>query len=197
MRRRGLITADETWVLHYDAESKRQSSAWLKKDDPCPTKLASTWATRKEMLITFFDSQGMVYQHFVPPGQKINATYYCHVLTQMRKHVWRKRPGKHVILHHDNASSHTAKMTKDLVASFGWEVLEHPPYSPDLAPNDFYLFPKLKKLLRGRHFSSSEELKREVQAKLHQLDKDGLHYAFDEWQTRWKKLIKAKGCYFE
>ena len=52
---------------------------------------------------------------------------------------------KNVLLLHDNAPSHTASSTIELINSFKWQLLFHPLYSPDLAPRDFYLFPELKK----------------------------------------------------
>ncbi|GFW93005.1 histone-lysine N-methyltransferase SETMAR [Trichonephila clavipes] len=55
---------------------------------------------------------------------------------------------KGVRFHHDNARPHTANRTTALVERFGWEMVSHPPYSPDLAPSDFHLFPELKKTLR-------------------------------------------------
>jgi hypothetical protein len=48
------------------------------------------------------------------------------------------------VLHHDNVFAHTALSVRDFIASKQITVLEHPSYSPDLAPNDFFLFPKLK-----------------------------------------------------
>jgi histone-lysine N-methyltransferase SETMAR len=52
------------------------------------------------------------------------------------------------MLLHDNAAARTQAMLQE----FGWEVFEHPAYSPDLTPSDFHLFPKLKEFLGGRRF---------------------------------------------
>ncbi|GBN77099.1 hypothetical protein AVEN_117544-1 [Araneus ventricosus] len=59
---------------------------------------------------------------------------------------------------HDNARPHTALVTRDLVQRFRWNVLEQPPYSPDLSPSDFHLFGPLKKHLAGRHFRTNAEV---------------------------------------
>jgi histone-lysine N-methyltransferase SETMAR len=59
-------------------------------------------------------------------------------------------------LHHDNAPAHTALPVRKFLASKQITVLEHPPYSPDLAPNDFFLLPKIKEILKGRHFDDIE-----------------------------------------
>ncbi|GFU05368.1 histone-lysine N-methyltransferase SETMAR [Trichonephila clavipes] len=74
--------------------------------------------------------------------------------------TWNKRRGmltKGVRFHHDNARPHTANRTTALVERFGWEMVSHPPYSPDLAPSDFHLFPELKKNLGGTQFQTDEE----------------------------------------
>jgi len=59
---------------------------------------------------------------------------------------------------HDNAPAHRALATQKKLAYVGFQCLDHPPYSPDLAPSDYHLFPGLKKQLKGRHFSSDAEV---------------------------------------
>jgi transposase len=70
--------------------------------------------------------------------------------------LWKKKAW---ILHQDNASAHNALAVKQFLAHKYIPVLEQPPYSPDLAPCDFYLCPKLKSALKGTHFQSADELK--------------------------------------
>ncbi|CAH2001383.1 unnamed protein product [Acanthoscelides obtectus] len=62
-----------------------------------------------------------------------------------------------IILHQDNASSHTAQKTRQYLTKENVELLDHPPYSPDLSPNDFFTFQKIKNRLRGQRFQSPEE----------------------------------------
>ncbi|GFV74601.1 uncharacterized protein TNCV_5130431 [Trichonephila clavipes] len=76
-------------------------------------------------------------------GQQSMLTY-CETLNKLRRAIQNKRRGmltKGVRFHHDNARPHTANRTTALVERFGWEMVSHPPYSPDLAPSDFHLFP--------------------------------------------------------
>ena len=61
-----------------------------------------------------------------------------------------------VLLLQDNALGHTSQVAMTAASECGFEVLPHPPYSPDIAPSDFYLFPKLKSSLRGTQFGSNE-----------------------------------------
>jgi len=59
---------------------------------------------------------------------------------------------------HDNDPAHWALATQKKLAYLGFQCLDHPPYSPDLAPSDYHLFPGLKKQLKGRQFSSDVEV---------------------------------------
>jgi histone-lysine N-methyltransferase SETMAR len=63
------------------------------------------------------------------------------------------------VLHHDNASAHTVVSVREFLVKKNIPVLPHPPYSPDLAPCDFYLFRKLKLKLTGHHLGTIENIK--------------------------------------
>ena len=67
-----------------------------------------------------------------------------------------------VLLQYDNARPHTSLETREVISSFGWTTISHSPYSSELAPFDFHLFGPRKESLRGRHFSSDEEVKTAV-----------------------------------
>lgn len=74
-----IITQDETWLHHYDPESKRQSSVWKTPRTPPPKKARVTRSSGKHMFVFFMDRRGMILIHQVPDGQTINAAYYCKV----------------------------------------------------------------------------------------------------------------------
>jgi len=76
-------------------------------------------------------------------------------------------------------------------------VIPHPPYSPDLAPCDFILFPKLKLRMKGRRFDTIEEIQEELQWVLDTIQKRDFQGCFQAWQKRWDRCIDAKGEYFE
>ena len=65
---------------------------------------------------------------------------------------------KGILFLHDNAPAHRALVTQKKLAYLGFQCLDHPPYSPDLAPSEYHLLPGLKKQLKGRHFSSDTEV---------------------------------------
>ena len=90
-----------------------------------------------------------MHREFVPHGQTVNQEFYLEVLRRLRENVRRKRPESwrsgDWFLHHDKAQAHSALSVTRYLASLGWTIIPHPPYSPDLAPCDFFLFPKMKK----------------------------------------------------
>jgi len=118
----------------------------------------------KTMLICFFDSQGVVHKEFVPQGQTVNKQCYREVLEQLRKRVHRVRPeiADTWMLHHDDAPCHTAISVNEFLAKKSISMLPQPPYSPDLSPCDFFIFPKLKLHLKGRHFGTVGNIQKVV-----------------------------------
>jgi len=96
----------------------------------------------------FWDQVGILLIDYLPKGQTINAEYYSSLLVQLKDILKEKRRGKFtkgVLLLHDNATAHRALATRKKVAYLGFQCLDHPPYSPDLAPSDYHLYPGLKK----------------------------------------------------
>ena len=91
----------------------------------------------------------------------ITGVYYANLLDQLRTAIRDKRRGKlskGVMLQQDNARVHTCKVAMGAVERNGYELIPHPAYLPDLAPSNFFLFPNLKKDIRGCHFRSGEEV---------------------------------------
>jgi histone-lysine N-methyltransferase SETMAR len=103
-----------------------------------------------------------IVREFISPGQTVNKEFYRDVLRHLREVMSRKRPEKWCpsdwVLHHDNARPHTAYNVQEILAKNKMAVVPHPPYSPDLAPCDFFLFPKMKIKLKGRRFDTAEEI---------------------------------------
>ena len=110
----------------------------------------------------FFYWKGTVHHEFVPRGQMVNKQLYQEILARLRDAVRRKRPELWVnqtwMLHHDNAPAHASLLIRSYLAKHQTSVVPHPPYSPDLTPADFFLFPKLKTTLKGHHFQTTEEI---------------------------------------
>ncbi|UYV70253.1 hypothetical protein LAZ67_7002288 [Cordylochernes scorpioides] len=144
-----VITGDETWIYGFDSETTQQASEWRFKNEPKPKKARKAPSKVKVMLTVFFDYQGIVHHEFQQQGSIITADSYLGVLRRLREAIRQKWPelwrSKSWILHHDNAPAHTALKISKFLQDHSTSVFPQPPYSPDLAPCDFFLFGKLKK----------------------------------------------------
>jgi histone-lysine N-methyltransferase SETMAR len=112
---------------------------------------------------------------------------------KLRDAIRRKRPGQlagGALLHRDNARPHRALATRERIQELQWELLEHPPYSPDLVPSDFHLFGSLRKHLGGKCFAD-EEVETEVRKWLGQESKYFYASGFDAMVNRWDKCINV------
>jgi hypothetical protein len=92
---------------------------------------------------------------------------------------------------------HTAQATQERIQKLQWELLEHPPYSPDLVPSEFHLFGPLKYHLGGKYFADDEENEMEVRKWLRQQSKDFHAEGFDELVKKWDKCINDDRGYVE
>jgi histone-lysine N-methyltransferase SETMAR len=103
---------------------------------------------------------------------------------------------KGVLFLHDNASAHRALATHKKMAYLAFQCLGHPPYSPDLAPSDYHLFPGLKKQSKGRHFSSDAEV---IAATETWLDRQMSEFfgGLQKLEQRAKKCIELRAEYVE
>jgi len=122
------------------------------------------------------------------------------ILLLIRPAVQHKGPqmsDKRVLLLHDHARPHTAQATVNLLEQWGWEILEHPPYSPDLAPSDFHLFPNMKKHLRSKRFKSHDDVKHEVQTWLRGQLPTFHRQGFEKWISCLDKCLNREGDYVE
>jgi histone-lysine N-methyltransferase SETMAR len=91
----------------------------------------------------------------------VNQQCYLEVLTRLRDSVWRKKPElwhDKLILHYDNTPAHDELRVHEFVAKKSITKMDHPPYSPDLAPCNFWLFPKLKNALKGQRFADIPDI---------------------------------------
>lgn len=100
-----------------------------------------------------------------------------------------------IVFLHDNATPHTARDTRDLLERLDWEVLPHPPYSPDIAPSDFHLFRSLKSWLKGRRFNSVEDIQTALQEYFDYKDEAFYARGINSVCDRWEQVIAFEGDY--
>ena len=123
----------------------------------------------------------------------MNGNVYLYCLKKLGNVDLERRIG----LQHDNATAHSAVRTREFLQASGVKLLGHPPYSPDLAPCDFFLFPETKKKLRGRTFSTPDEAVAAFLAEVEAIPKEVYRDAFSKWFHRMSKCIEHGGEYFE
>ena len=130
----------------------------------------------------------------------MNQTVYKDIfLSLMRQCVTRGRPfwEAHTwMLHHDNAPDHTALSIGQFFERNS-AILEYPPYSPDLAPCDFFLFPKIKSVLKRTHFSDINSIKMAATTELKKIPENAFQRGIESWKRQMHKCFKVEGNYFE
>ena len=99
-------------------------------------------------------------------------------------------------MHWENAPVHTAKSVHDFLNKNNIQLLDNPPNSSDLAPADFFLFPKLKRELAGITMMQ-EDFKNKLEGVLRTLSKDDFARAFTRWLEHFEKCIWISGVYVE
>ena len=133
--------------------------------------------------------------HWVPTGQTVNKEYYVEFLREFRKRFHRKRPALFTSgqwhFHQDNAPVDNSIHVSEYLTKMG-KIDSQPPYSLDLAPCDFWLFPKF----RGCGYETIEEMKEAVTKVIDTLTQEDFHGAFQKLLERYK-CIAARGDYFE
>ncbi len=183
----------------YDPESKVQSAQWLSKGEPRPAKPRHPMAIGKCMLVTFCDWKGMIHHEFVH-GRTVNTELFIQILGRFETALRMKRPRTHhrYFLHMDNASPHTSRDTRLHLLFRGVCTITHPPYSPDLAPSDFWLYPRLKRGLKGRWFRSLDDLEEAVEQEISGIASHEFTDCFTHrWPMRWARCVFHDGDYFE
>ena len=146
---------------------------------------------------SFFDSTGIIYMYWVSTRHAVNKEYYVEVLQDFIERFRRKRPAlfKSVLwhFHQDNAAVHNSILVTDYLIKMGIKAVPQPTYSPDLAPCDFWLFPKL----RGGRYEKNEEMKEAVTKIIDTLTQEDFHGASQKLLERYNKCIATGGDNFE
>ncbi|UYV77770.1 hypothetical protein LAZ67_15002210 [Cordylochernes scorpioides] len=174
-----IVTGNESWCYHYDPSTKRASMEWKRGDSPRPKK-------KKNQVSTF-------------GRQRMNSDLHCDILVnKLKPGIRNKRRGKlskGVLFLHDNARPHTSSKTVFTIIKLGFEVLEHPAYSPDLAPSDYFLFGLLKKELKEKRFDSDEDVQKVVQDFFHTIPKSAYKEGIYKLPERWRRCIESQGIF--
>ncbi|CAF5028786.1 unnamed protein product, partial [Rotaria sp. Silwood1] len=177
-----IITGDESWIYHRGIGSKQSNMAWCSEGASPPTVVRRNQYDQKNMFVIFFRTTGPEFIHMRERGESISGDYYKdNCLEPLFDKIKQRRPksGLHAIkLHHDNAKPHQTNAIKIFLQQQEVMLMPHPPYSPDLAPSDFWLFGYLKQQLDT--YSDSESLKKVVTKIIHDISRDEFRKTFNK-----------------
>lgn len=192
-----ILTCDEKWVMY---DNKKRSYHWLSSNDSMPLSAKPALHQRKVMLCVWWTTAGIVHYEFLESGKTITKEVYSAQLQRVAEQLTKKQPAlvnrKGVLFHQDNARPHTAKMTLEVISALGWELLPHPPYSPDVAPSDYHLFLSMDNYMRNRQFKTREEVTNAVAQFFESQEKDFFKNGIYRLVKRWEKVVEADGGYF-
>jgi len=147
---------------------------WLERH--CPSRICTTWSDGRQTIL---------------PGSFSAFEGCC-----AQEDAWIVgKPGW--LLHHDNAPAHASFLIRSYMAKYQTSVVPHPIYSPDLAPADLFLFPKLKTTLKCRRFQTTEDIQENAITELRAITESAFQEAFQQWKKRWERCIASRGDYFE
>jgi histone-lysine N-methyltransferase SETMAR len=141
---------------------------------------------------------GRDYYELLGPNKIINSEDYCQKLDRVNECLKEKRPhlvNRKVVFHQDNARPHVSKMTHQKIEELNWEIFDHPPYSPDLAPSDYHLFRSLQNHLNNKKSERSEEVNDAVLAYFESTPRSFYKAGTKKLATRWETVIASNGNY--
>ncbi|GBP51768.1 Mariner Mos1 transposase [Eumeta japonica] len=147
-------------------------------------------------------NERVIYYELLKPNETITGDRYRIQLIHLsgalkeKRSEYSKRLDK-VILLHDNARSHVAKPVKTYLEMLEWDVLPHPPYSPDIAPSDYHLFRSMAHALIDQKFTLYEDCQKWVDLWISSKDKDIFQHGIHLLPERWQKVVESDRKYFE
>ena len=186
-RLEAMVTGDETWIYHFQPDSKAKNKVWVSSQGDRPVIARRCKTSNRMLYAIFFDSKDPVLHIPVPKGSSVTGKFYREsVLTQL-VNFYQKADRAPV-----SAASNYSMITHRPIQEYplryrkesGLDVLDHPPYSPDLSPCDFWLFPRLKEMLAGHRFESRCGIGSAVYQCLQHIPKEDYWAAFRKWVER-------------
>ena len=153
------------------------------------------------MVTVWWSSIGIIHYNFMKSGETITAEKYCSeidIVHQKLSELWpalvnRKGP----ILLHDNASPHISRITQQKLNELGYEVLPHPPYSPDISPTDYHFFKHLDLFLREKLFSDKRMIETAFQQFIESRNRQFFRNGTHSLVGRWQKCVDSQGTYYD
>lgn len=194
-----IITGDESWFYHRQIGHKQSNASWIGEGDSPRTVVQRNRFEPKTMFTIFFRTTRVMHISFVQNGKTITAdSYVKDCLSPLFGAMAAQRPNAgltNIKLLHDNAKPHTAQTTLEYLERKKVTPIAHPPYSPDLAPSDFWLFDHIKRHLDDE--PDAQSLKKSITSILKNTPSSEFLKTFYKWKQRLQLCIDNNGEYFE
>ena len=191
-----LVTCDEKWVFY---ENVTRSKHWAKPGEAALTQPKRNIHSMKVMLCCWWDMRGVIHFELLGRNQTINTDLYCQQLQRVHEKLVQTRPHlinrKGVLFHQDNARPHVSRASLAKIRELNWGLVEHPPYSPDLAPSDYHLFRSLQNFLAGQKFSSFEGVQKGITNFFNSKQPEFFKRGIGKLPSRWEEVSRAGGEY--
>lgn len=190
-----LVTGDEKWVLYVNHCRIHQ---WVSQGETPQPEPRRDPHGMKVLLSIWWNIHGIVHFELLPSNTFITSSLYCSQLERVYSKLLLNYPQNTSFFYlHDNARPHISKLTREKILKLGWEVLPHAPYSPDMAPTDYYLFRALQAHLKHKSFINIEQIQNEIQFYFSSLPstffRDGIYSLVE----RWHAILRLNGEYLE
>ncbi|CAK9820322.1 Histone-lysine N-methyltransferase SETMAR [Anthophora plagiata] len=191
-----LITGDEKWGPYENVIRKRQG---VSENEAPQAMLKANLREKRILLYVWWGRKGIIHYELLPRNETVTAALYVQQLARVQEKLEEKRPAlvnrKGVMLLHDNARPHTARIAEEKIPDLKWSVLLHPPYSPDLVLTDNYLFRFLQSSLSGKKFNNNNEVREYIDTFIACKDPDFFASGVDKLPDKWEKVIFNNGDY--
>ena len=190
-----IMTGDESWFLY----RYQPTHQWVLHGENPQDIVSKKNYDRKIMVSIYVTKTGKYFIDILPKGMRFNSLYFCEtILPQLANFAFpkgKKKRERKWILHFDNAPCHKSKLSMQTLASFPFEILENPPYSPDISILDFGVFGTVKQKMSLVEFNNPDELKEGISDILDGLGQEFFKKLFEDWEMRLKEVIRTNGEY--
>lgn len=197
-----IITQDETYILYF---TPKKGKFWRIRGGKIPKEISGKNYVRKVMLCVWWSTNGVEHFELYKPKfingkpQGLNAKEYSNQIKRLHEKLSIYRPRlvnrDGVIYHHDNARIHTAETVKKTLRELNYQLMPHPPYSPDIAPCDYHLFRGLKTFLRGKKFDNLEQIENVLNQYFMSKNRSFYNRGIRKLVKRWEEVVESNGEY--
>jgi hypothetical protein len=170
---------------------------WTLSRDDVATKSRQQIQNKKFMFTIIWNLSGFYVVDRVSNDTKLNSDYFVrNILTPLEEAIFpqgRAPHHKRLMTHLDNCSVHTSRASTEWLEERDMRRMPQPPYSPDLTPSDFYLFPTVKEKLERTQVADEEQFLESLRAILRGIDQEELNRVFQAWVRRIQKVSEGNG----